>query len=311
MNLETLKNKITSFAKNDKTLGLVIDNLFSILEELNHDNIAAFIDELDESRHSLIDICDMDAFEDFEFVDPTYRFQGDELTAEQLDEKIEELEDKRDVLTDQIGEQEQCVEEIEEDGMLNDATRATELVAAQLKLDRLESELKDVESDIEDAENSKQEGPHYPDCWMNKVHVYEDGINSTAAAECNLTTIKFLKAPHEDEEALMIAGCGMDVAHEIMFYEAMAYGALRPCMIDRLMGINFNYYKTQLGEDRWAKFISKLNIPPAAAAAKSKETEERMRRLEESFNQLHEMNKDPKNRELVMVSALAIAATTK
>lgn len=311
MNLETLKNKITSFTKNDKTLGLVVDNLFSVLEELNHDNIAAFINELDESRHSLVDICDMDAFEDFEFVDPTYRFQGGELSADALQEKIDELEEKRDELTDQIGEQEQCIEEIEEDGMLNDATRATELVAAQLKLDRLESELRDVESDIEDAENSQKDGPHYPDCWMNKVHLYEDGINSTAASECNLQIIKFLKPPHDGEEALMIAGCGMDVAHEIMFYEALTYGALRPAMIDRLMGINFNYYKMQLGDVRWARFISKLNIPPAAAAEKARETEERMRRLEESFNQLHEMNKDPKNRELVMVSALAIATTTK
>jgi chromosome segregation ATPase len=311
MNLESLKQKITSFTKNDNTLGLVVDNLFSILEEINHDNVVAFINELDESRHSLIDICDMDAFEDFEFVDPTYRFQGSELSADALQEKIDELEDKRDVLTDQIDDQERCVEEIEEDGMLNDATRASELVAAQLKLDRLESELRDVESDLEDAENSQKDGPSYPDCWMNKVHIYEDGINSDVAAQCNLQIIKFLKPPHEGEEALMIAGCGMDVAHEIMFYEALTYGALRPSMIDRLTGINYNYYKSNLGDERWAKFIERLNIPQAAATEKSRATEERLRRLEESFDQLSEMNKDPKNRELVMVSALAIAATTK
>lgn len=311
MNLESLKQKITSFTKNDKTLGLVVDNLFSILEELNHDNVVAFINDLDESRHSLIDICDMDAFEDFEFVEPKYSLHGSDFSAEELDEKIEELEGKRDELADQIDDQERCVEEIEEDGMLNDATRASELVAAQLKLDRLESELRDVESEIEDAENSQKDGPRYPDCWMNKVHLYEDGINSDAASQCNLQVIKFLKPPHEGEEALMIAGCGMDVAHEIMFYEALTYGALRPSMIDRLTGINYNYYKSNLGDERWAKFIERLNIPQAAATEKSRATEERLRRLEESFDQLSEMNKDPKNRELVMVSALAIAATTK
>jgi hypothetical protein len=311
MNLESLKIKTMSFTKNDKTLGLVVDNLFSVLEELNHDNIVAFINELDESRHSLVDICDMEAFEDFEFVDPTYSFQGSDLTSEQMDEKIEELEDTRDVLVDQIDDQERCVEEIEEDSMLNDATRATELVAAQVKLDRLQSELKDVESDLEDAENSQKDGPRYPDVWMNKVHLYEDGINSDVAAQCSLQVIKFLKPPHDGEEALMIAGCGMDVAHEIMFYEALTYGALRPSMIDRLTGINYNYYKSQLGEQRWAKFIERLNIPPVADAEKARATDERMRRLEESFDQLSEMNKDPKNRELVMVSALAIAATAK
>jgi hypothetical protein len=310
MNLEKLKYKVKSFTKNDKTLELVIDNLFSILEEINHDNIVAFINELDESEHRIVDICDMRLGEDFEFVDPTYSFDGDNLTYEQLDEKEEELEDQKTDLETEVDDAERLVEEIEEDGGLDADTRASELESARHTLETKKKELKDVEDLLEELEESRRNGPNTPHGWVNKVHLYEDGINTDVANQSGLEIIKFTHAPNEDEEAIMIGGGGMDLSYSLMLYEALTYGAMRSSLIDRLNGINYSYHKSLMGETRWAKFIERLGIPPAADEAKTRATAERLRRLEESFDQLAEMNKDPKNRELVMASALAIAATT-
>jgi|TARA_Y100000034_G_scaffold131097_1_gene191066 hypothetical protein len=278
--LEWKIHALKQFTKNEE-VKKAIDEIGAILLKENEFNLEANID-VGEVYEEELNISDMSYMDDYEITSGCFNVDGEEYDEDEKDEEIERLTEEKEKLEPRFNE----LSELEDERELTDEE--------QDEYDDLDTEISDLETKIEEFEDAEWE---YDEIMWNTVWNYNGYVDTGIARQLGFGILE----TRDGTEYMFLQGCGMDLSPKHVAYQALKFGHVEECRVNKFRDIN--YFEYVVGKETSKEVYEALGITKCIETA-IEEQKRRMKEFDDKINRLAELRK--KEPVVAQMGALAL-----